>query len=97
MRRRRPLLPFRGLCGKGEAWGAAGVKKAGTPPMGNAGEKENAPHNVRCASWVRQLAAGGDGGNRTRVRKRITKAFYERSFCFKIPAAPRPKAGWGFW
>ena len=40
---------------------------------------------------------GGDGGNRTRVRKRITKAFYERSFCFKIPAAPRPKAGWGFW
>ena len=22
--------------------------------MGNAGEKENAPHNVRCASWERQ-------------------------------------------
>ena len=90
MRRRRPLLPFRGLCGKGEAWGAAGVKEAGTPPMGNAGKKgthstkvkfaacpgcgpgrddkiatrykrgkkENAPHNVRCAAWERQLAAG---------------------------------------
>ena len=58
MRRRRPLLPFRGLCGKGEAWGAAGVKEAGTPPMGNAGEKENAPHNVRCAIWERQLALG---------------------------------------
>ena len=27
--------------------------------MGNAGEKENAPHNVRCANWERQLAAGG--------------------------------------
>ena len=50
-------MPFRGLCGKGEAWGAAGVKEAGTPPMGNAGEKENAPHNVRCANWERQLAA----------------------------------------
>jgi len=40
---------------------------------------------------------GGDGGNRTRVRKRITKAFYERSFCFKVPASSRPKAGWRFW
>lgn len=43
------------------------------------------------------LSFGGDGGNRTRVRKRITKAFYERSFCFQSPAARRPKAGSGPW
>ena len=40
---------------------------------------------------------GGDGGNRTRVRKRVTGAFYERSFCFKLPAARRPKAGFWLW
>jgi hypothetical protein len=52
---------------------------------------------VMIATWVQRHAAGGDGENRTRVRKRITKAFYERSFCFKIPAASRPKAGWRLW
>ncbi len=43
------------------------------------------------------IRCGGDGGNRTRVRKRVTGAFYERSFCFKLPAARRPKAGFWLW
>ena len=29
------------------------------------GKKENAPHNVRCAAWERQLAAGAGGRART--------------------------------
>lgn len=36
---------------------------------------------------------GGDGGSRTRVRKSLTKAFYERSRCFNIPSTQRPQAG----
>ena len=40
---------------------------------------------------------GGDGGNRTRVRKRVARAFYGRSFCFKSPAARRSKASSGLW
>ena len=89
--------PHNVRCASWERQLAAWVGVRNETSIISAGEKENAPHNVRCASWERQRAAGGDGGNRTRVRKRITKAFYERSFCFKIPAAPRPKAGWGFW
>lgn len=40
---------------------------------------------------------GGDGGNRTRVRKRVAGAFYGRSFWFKVPAAQRAKARSGRW
>ena len=63
MRRRRPLLPFRGLCGKGEAWGAAespcperewrwglaGVTNE-TPAV-NAGRKKRAPHKNEVREW----------------------------------------------
>ena len=69
MRRRRPLLPFRGLCGKGEAWGAAespcperewrwglaGVTNE-TPAV-NAGTKNAHSTKMRCANGMRQLAA----------------------------------------
>ena len=36
---------------------------------------------------------GGDGGNRTRVRKPVTGAFYECSGSFDIPSAHRRTAG----
>ena len=48
---------------------------------------------LRCASWKRQLAAGGDGGSRTRVRKRVPAAFYERSRALKIPLESHRTAG----
>ena len=48
---------------------------------------------MRCASWERQLAAGGDEESRTPVRKPLTKAFYECSHLIKIPSAPRQMAG----
>ena len=43
------------------------------------------------------FVSGGDGGNRTRVRKRVAGAFYERSFCFQIPFVRRSKASSGHW
>ena len=39
------------------------------------------------------LFSGGDGGNRTRVRKPVTGAFYECSGSFDIPSAHRRTAG----
>ena len=50
------------------------------------------PCEVRNLSAV--LAAGGDGGNRNRVRKSIPKAFYERSVSFKVPFYARRDTGW---
>ena len=38
-------------------------------------------------------SSGGDGGNRTRVRKPVTGAFYECSGSFDIPSAHRRTAG----
>ena len=40
---------------------------------------------------------GGDGGNRTRVRKFIHTMFYERSRSIEIPAGRRRPAGSGRW
>lgn len=40
-----------------------------------------------------QYLLGGDGGNRTRVRKPVTGAFYECSGSFDIPSAHRRTAG----
>ena len=36
---------------------------------------------------------GGDEGNRTPVRRPLTKAFYECSYCFEIPQPPHPITG----
>ena len=41
----------------------------------------------------KDLFSGGDGGNRTRVRKPVTGAFYECSGSFDIPSAHRRTAG----
>ena len=57
-----------------------------------AGKKTRTPL-LKCASWERQLAAGGDGGSRTRVRKRVPAAFYERSRALKIPLESHRTAG----
>jgi len=43
------------------------------------------PRTGFALSWI-----GGDDENRTRVRKSLTRAFYEYSLWFNIPSAPRP-------
>ena len=40
-----------------------------------------------------QYPIGGDGGSRTRVRKRVPAAFYERSRALKIPLESHRTAG----
>jgi len=83
---------------KGRTWNAMCVQAQ--PGMrwqktsaSDAGAKTAHPITMRCASWERQLAAGGDEESRTPVRKPLTKAFYECSHLIKIPSAPRQMAG----
>ena len=46
--------------------------------------------------WGRQLAAGGDGGSRTPVRKPLDTTFFGCSLLFKIPLICRQQTDFKF-
>ena len=60
---------------------------------------EISPENIKITIRVSPKAnadsdkVGGDDGSRTRVRRQLARAFYERSRWFRIPAAERPETG----